>query len=178
MVRSHAVALGAEASFHVCVHPAWAFCFYALFNPPDGLARSPSSAWLIVFNVVLLQAMTLFHTPHLALGGEMSDDYLERTSIMSYNTFFLWIGDTAGWLMSFAGFFRATAAYPNGALDPSRWKPFSLAIGGVIIVCLSVSSFITRARIRGSPRQPPEHLVSGSGNGCATWAARCATETM
>jgi Na+/melibiose symporter-like transporter len=108
-----------------------------------------------VFNVVLLQAMTLFHTPHLALGGEMSDDYLERTSIMSYNTFFLWIGDTAGWLMSFAGFFRATAAYPNGALDPSRWKPFSLAIGGVIIVCLSVSSFITRARIKWIPQATP-----------------------
>jgi Na+/melibiose symporter-like transporter len=135
--------------------PPGALCFYALFNPPDGLSEIAELAWLIVFNVVLLQAMTLFHTPHLALGGEMSDDYLERTSIMSYNTFFLWIGDTAGWLMSFAGFFRATAAYPNGALDPSRWKPFSLAIGGVIIVCLSVSSFITRARIPWLPQATP-----------------------
>jgi Na+/melibiose symporter-like transporter len=132
-----------------------AFCFYALFNPPDGLSEIAELAWLIFFNVVLLQAMTLFHTPHLALGGEMSDDYLERTSIMNYNTFFLWMGDTAGWLMSFAGFFRATAGYPNGALDPSRWKPFSLAIGAVIIVCLSVSSFITRNRIPWLPQATP-----------------------
>jgi Na+/melibiose symporter-like transporter len=124
-----------------------ALCFYALFNPPDGLSNLAELAWLVVFNVVLLQAMTLFHTPHLALGGEMSDDYLERTSIMNYNTFFLWVGDTIGWLMSFAWFFRAGPGFPNGALDPSRWRPFAIAVSALIIFCLTVSSFITRVRI-------------------------------
>jgi Na+/melibiose symporter-like transporter len=124
-----------------------ALCFYALFNPPDGLSEFAQLAWLVTFNVVLLQAMTLFHTPHLALGGEMSDDYLERTSVMNYNTFFLWMGDTIGWLMSFAWFFRATPGFPNGALDPSRWRPFSIAVSALIVFCFSVSSFITRVRI-------------------------------
>jgi Na+/melibiose symporter-like transporter len=124
-----------------------AFCFYALFNPPDGMSNFAQLAWLVFFNVVLLQAMTLFHTPHLALGGEMSDDYLERTSIMNYNTFFLWLGDTIGWLLSFSWFFRATRGFPNGALDPTRWRPFSLAMGGLIVFCLFVSSSITRRRI-------------------------------
>ena len=124
-----------------------ALCFYALFNPPDGLSEFAQLSWLVAFNVMLLQAMTLFHTPHLALGGEMSDDYLERTSIMNYNTFFLWMGDTIGWLLSFSWFFRATRGFPNGALDPSRWRPFSMAIGGLIVFCLFVSSFITRTRI-------------------------------
>ena len=76
-----------------------ALLFYGLFNPPAGLGPTGELVWLAVFNVLLLQAMTLFHTPHLALGGEMSEDYLERSSIMSVNTFFLWIGDTAGWLL-------------------------------------------------------------------------------
>jgi Na+/melibiose symporter-like transporter len=124
-----------------------ALCYFALFNPPAGLSDGALLGWLIFFNVVLMQAMTLFHTPHLALGGEMSDDYLERTSIMNYNTFFLWLGDTAGWLLSFAWFFKPTPGFPNGALDPSRWRPFALAISGVIVVCLFVSSFITKARI-------------------------------
>ena len=132
-----------------------AFCYYALFNPPNGMSEMFQLGWLVFFNVVLLQAMTLFHTPHLALGGEMSDDYLERTSIMNYNTFFLWMGDTAGWLLSFAWFFKPTPGFPNGALDPSRWKPFSLAIGATIIVCLFVSSFITRTRIPYLPQATP-----------------------
>ena len=124
-----------------------ALCYYALFNPPDGMSEIFQLGWLVFFNVALMQAMTLFHTPHLALGGEMSDDYLERTSIMNYNTFFLWMGDTAGWLLSFAWFFKPTPGYPNGALDPSRWQPFSIAIGLMIIFCLFTSSFITRSRI-------------------------------
>ena len=53
-----------------------ALLFYALFNPPDGLSSTSQLVWLTVFNVLMLQAMTLFHTPHLALGGEMSEDYL------------------------------------------------------------------------------------------------------
>jgi Na+/melibiose symporter-like transporter len=124
-----------------------AACFYAVFNPPDGLGEIAELAWLTLFNVVLLQAMTLFHTPHLAFGGEMSGDYLERTSIMSYNTVFLWLGDTLGWLLSFAWFFRAAPGFPNGALDPARWPRFAATIAAIILFCLLVSSLITRKRI-------------------------------
>ena len=124
-----------------------ALLFYGLFNPPEGLGHTGQLVWLTTFNVLLLQAMALFHTPHLALGGEMSEDYLERSSIMGVNTFFLWIGDTAGWLLCFLVFFRATAEFPNGALDPSRWPTFSITIACIVLVCLFVSSFITRRRI-------------------------------
>ncbi len=124
-----------------------ALLFYALFNPPEGLSTTQQLVWLAVFNVLLLQAMTVFHTPHLALGGEMSEDYLERSSIMGVNTFFLWIGDTAGWLLCFLVFFRASAAFPNGALDPSRWQPFSITIAVIVLLCLFISSQVTKRRI-------------------------------
>ena len=124
-----------------------ALLFYGLFNPPAGLGPTGELVWLATLNVVLLQAMTLFHTPHLALGGEMSDDYLERSSIMGVNTFFLWIGDTTGWLLCFLVFFRANAEFPNGALDPSRWPTFSITIACIVLVCLYVSSSITKRRI-------------------------------
>lgn len=124
-----------------------ALCFYGLFNPPHGFGESATLVWLAVMNVTLLQCMTLFHTPHLALGAEMSDDYLERSSIMSFNTFFLWIGDTAGWLLCFSWFFRAAPGYPNGALDPARWPVFAATISVIIVFCLFTSSMITRRRI-------------------------------
>ena len=124
-----------------------ALLFWGLFNPPSGLGSTGELVWLAVFNVLLLQAMTMFHTPHLALGGEMSTDYLERSSIMSVNTFFLWIGDTVGWQLCFLVFFRATQAFPNGALDPSRWPAFSITIACIVLVCLFVSSNVTKRTI-------------------------------
>ena len=119
-------------------------CFYALFNPPGGMSEIAQLAWLTGFNVALLQAMTLFHTPHLALGGEMSDSYLGRSSIMAYNTFFLWVGDTLGWVLSFAWFFRATAEFANGALDASRYPQFAAFFAIMIAVIFTASSWYTR----------------------------------
>lgn len=133
-----------------------AICFFALFNPPDGLSEMLELAWLVVFNVILLQAMTLFHTPHLALGGEMSDDYLGRSSIMAYNTFFLWVGDTLGWVLSFAWFFRATQEFANGALDASRYPLFAATFSILIIVIFVSSSWSTRRFIPYLPQAKPD----------------------
>ncbi len=120
--------------------------FYAVFNPPD-IGTLGQLIWLGVTNTLLLQAMTLYHTPHLALGGELSDSYLGRTSVMSYNTFCLWMGDTLGWLLCFRIFFAASAEYPNGALDPARWPLFSTTVAALVLLILAYSSWSTRNRI-------------------------------
>lgn len=124
-----------------------ALCFLAVFNPPDILAETGTLIWLGVFNTLLLQMMSLFHTPHLAFGGELSEDYLERSSVMNYNTFLMWVGDSAGWILSFGVFFKATTEFPNGALDPDRWPLFSIAIATIIVSCLAFSSFVTYKRV-------------------------------
>jgi len=133
-----------------------AVSFFALFNPPVGLSQAGQLAWLAVFNIVLQQALTVFHTPHLAFGGELSTNYIERTTVMSYNTFFLWAGDTLCWLSTFGLFFRTTVDYPNGALDPSRYGPFSLTIAVTIVVILFCSSYFTRSRIPWLPQAAPD----------------------
>ena len=129
---------------------------FAIFNPPAGLSQTAEIIWLGVTNVILMQAITAFHTPHLAFGGELSDDYIERSSVMSYNMFFLWLGDSASWLMTFAIFFPATAAYPNGALNPEPWGRFSLTIAAIALVALFVSSWFTRSRIPFLPQASPD----------------------
>ena len=137
-----------------------ALLFYALFNPPN-FGETGQLIWVGVVNTLLLQAMTLYHTPHLALGGEMSDDYLGRTSVMSYNTFCLWLGDSLGWLLSFRVFFGATQDYSNGALDPSRYPLFSTSIALAVVALLAYSSWSTRNRIPYLP-QPAPHQVGFS----------------
>lgn len=132
-----------------------ALLFWAVFNPPNW-SETGQLIWLAVTNTALLQALTLYHTPHLALGGEMSSDYLGRTSIMAYNTFSLWLGDSLGWLLSFRVFFAATARFPNGALDPSRWPMFSVTIAVIIALILIYSSLSTTKVIRYLPAPPPD----------------------
>ena len=46
--------------------------------------------------------ITMFEIPNSALVAEMTDDYDERTSILSYRFFFGWAGGT------FMGFFALT----------------------------------------------------------------------
>ena len=120
-----------------------AMLFWAVFNPPDW-GETGQLVWLAVCNTMLLQAMTLYHTPHLALGGEMSTDYLERTSIMGFNTVCLWLGDTLAWVLSFRLFFASTEQFANGALDPGRWPLFSASFGLAIFALLGYSSWSTR----------------------------------
>ena len=117
--------------------------FWAVFNPPNW-SETGQLIWLAVCNTMLLQALTLYHTPHLALGGEMSDDYLERTSIMGFNTVCLWLGDTIAWVLSFRLFFMSSEQFKNGALDPSRYAAFSASFGIAILLLLSYSSWSTR----------------------------------
>jgi glycoside/pentoside/hexuronide:cation symporter, GPH family len=120
--------------------------FYALYNPPD-VSQGVQLIWLAVANTLLLQVMTVYHTPHLALGGEMSQDYLGRTSVMAYNTFCLWLGDTIGWLLAFRVIFAASEEFPNGALDPSRYPIFSIVVATLVILILGYSSWSTMNRI-------------------------------
>ena len=129
-----------------------ALAFWGLFNPPAGLGTGGQLVWLAVLNIVLQQALTLFHTPHLAFGGELSADYIERTKVMSYNTFFLWAGDTACWLSTFGLFFAASKAFPNGALDPHRYLGFSTTVALLVGAILLLSSVSTRGRIPWLPK--------------------------
>lgn len=137
-----------------------ALLFFALYNPPDA-SETWQLIWLGVTNTLLLQVMTVYHTPHLALGGEMSQDYLGRTSVMAYNTFCLWVGDTIGWLLAFRVFFAATVAFPNGALDPSRYPFFSVTVAITVVLLLGYSSWSTMNRIPYLPQPRPEQKGFG-----------------
>ncbi|MEE4200927.1 MFS transporter [Erythrobacter sp.] len=133
-----------------------AICFYFLFNPPEALTGTWQLVWLTSFNVLLLQCMSLYHTPHMALGGELSDDYLGRSRIMAYNTFFLWVGDTLGWVLSFAWFFRTTEEFSNGALDPSRYDEFGISFAALIILFCTISALSTAKFIPSLPQAAPD----------------------
>ena len=128
-----------------------ALFYVALYHPPTTFGDNGQLIWLAVMNTLLLQAMTLFHTPHLALGAELSNDYIERSSVMNYNTLCLWIGDSLGLVIALRVFFSSSPDFKNGALDPARYTGYSLFMAGSIMLLLFLSSWWTRAQIARLP---------------------------
>lgn len=131
-----------------------ALCYFAIFNPPETLEGFTLFLWFAGFAVALRTFMTLFHVPHLALGGELSSDYHERSTIMSYNNFFGWIGGAGTHYVSLTFAFAATAEFANGLLNPDAYPVFSAIAAVIVVLLLYASTWFTRDQI---PRltQPP-----------------------
>ena len=66
------------------------FMIYCIFNPPQVLVEDNHQiglfAWLAVTTILSRGFLTLYHVPHLALGGELTKDQFQRSQLFSANT--------------------------------------------------------------------------------------------
>ncbi len=134
-----------------------AVSFYCVFNPPDGLTQQQLFGWFLVWSICLRTFMTVYHVPHLALGGELAKDYTERSKIMSYNNFFTWLGGAGMFKLNTLLFFASAGAAANGLLNREAYPDFALFIAVLILLVLFGSAWFTRDRIPMLP-QPPADL--------------------
>ncbi len=60
-----------------------ALCVFLIFHPPQLVVDSASLLfiWLCLFTILLRTFQTFYVVPHLAMGAELSTDYLERTRV-------------------------------------------------------------------------------------------------
>lgn len=129
-----------------------AVCSALLWNVPP--AASPGARLAAAFGLLMLlkTGLTIFNVPYLALGGELSNDYDERSSIQGYRAGFY----LAGMILAIAGatlvFFRSTPAYPRGQLNPAAYPPLGIAIAVATLVPALVTFWSTRAFIPRLPR--------------------------
>lgn len=124
-----------------------ALSFYCVFNPPTSLDPLALAIWCGVSVSMLRQMMTFFHTPHLALGGELSSHYTERSKVMAYNSFFLWVGGSSMSYIALTFFFPKTPEFHNGLLNPEPYPAFALTMALAVVVILFASAWFTRDRI-------------------------------
>ena len=127
-----------------------------LFFPPEGLGQTGLFIWLLSFAVLVRAALTLYHVPHMALGAELSDDYVERTSVVQWRTLSGMVGSLAVIGLGIYYFFPASDTYPNGLLNPAGYPAF--AVFSSFLMCLTIwySAWGTRKQIPRLPA-PPEH---------------------
>ncbi len=135
-----------------------AIAFYFLFAPPSGLETWGLFAWLTVTIILTRGAMTLYHVPHIALGAELSEDYDERTQIVSFRYFFSFVGYFVAYGLGFAVFFRDTVEFPNGQFNVDAYAPFALVLAVLMAITIFWSGWGTHHRI---PFLPPVTTADG-----------------
>jgi Na+/melibiose symporter-like transporter len=101
----------------------------AVFVPPSGLSSAGLFAWLLGFTVLTRGLMTLYFVPWAAIAAELSDDYHERTSIMSHRFAVGWFVGVAFPLYVFTVEMPATVHYPMGQLNPAGYPPMAFLAG-------------------------------------------------
>ena len=135
----------------------FALSFFLLFSPPSGLSEIQLFLWLTLFSILTRGLMTVYSVPHMAMNAELTNDYTERTTLSAIRVFF----SLAGYLSvaggGFAFFFRATAEFPNGQLNPAAYLPFALVFSLLMILVIWLSALGTHSEIPHLP-QPPEKV--------------------
>jgi len=131
-----------------------AVCFYLVFAPPVGLGQVALFAWLLFFAIATRISMTLFHVPHMALGAELTEDYVDRTGIVGYRTFFSYLGMAGAVIVTFIYFFAPTPEYPNGQLNPAAYPGFARLGSIIMFISIWLSSLGTHKEIPYLPKPP------------------------
>lgn len=132
----------------------FALGFYLLWNPPDGLSQQGLFWYMLIGAVGVRTVLTLYEVPSSSLVPELTEDYDERTALISFRFFFGWYAGLSMAALAYTVFLAATPEYPNGVLNPDGYFGYSvvgaIAIGvSILISAAGTHPFITRLR------QPP-----------------------
>ncbi|HEY5646580.1 MAG TPA: MFS transporter [Pseudomonadales bacterium] len=124
---------------------------FLLFMPPeipDGLPREPLLiGWLLFFLIAARVSMTFFYVPWSALFAEFSDDYEERSIIVTYRFFFAWVGGISISFSVYSWVFPATPEFPLGQLNPASYGTLAMVLAICIPVAVVLTTHLTRDQI-------------------------------
>ena len=122
-------------------------CIYFIFTPPSGLDQIAIFAWFAIFTVLLRLSITLYTIPHLALGAELSDDYIERSNIMSFNNVFAYTGVIIMHVYVWFLIFPNIDGYEMGQLSKDAYPPIVFFSCILIGTAMTASAFFTKDQI-------------------------------
>jgi len=120
---------------------------YFAFSPPAGLSDTLLLGWLFVTVVLTHISMSLFVVPWTALYAEFSEDYGERTSIVTWRYAIGWTGSIAFIVSAWSFIFKSTPAYTPGQLNPHAYAVFAPAAAIVVTAAVLLTTLLTQREI-------------------------------
>ncbi|MGH7895197.1 MAG: MFS transporter [Candidatus Binatia bacterium] len=114
--------------------------YYFLWHPPAGLSPNALFAYLLGVAVLVRALIACYEIPSSSLVAELTDQYDERTSILSYRFFFGWWGGLAMAVLAYGVFLRSDAAHPTGVLNPEGYHHYGLAAAVIMATAILISA--------------------------------------
>ena len=122
-------------------------CIYLVFSPPIGMGQIAIFAWFAIFTILLRLSITLFTIPHLALGAELSDDYIERSNVMSFNNVFAYTGVIIMHVYVWFFVFPNIEGFEMGQLSRDAYPSIVFFSCLLIGTAMTASAFYTKDQI-------------------------------
>ena len=125
--------------------------YLLLWNPPEA-GQTAQLIYLVVTAILIRTALSCYEVPSSALAPELTSDYDERTSVVSYRNLFAWIGGMSMLLLTFGVFLAPTADYPVGQLNPAGYRSYAVVAAAVMVAAILASALGTHREIARLPK--------------------------
>ncbi|HIK72180.1 MAG TPA: sugar transporter [Gammaproteobacteria bacterium] len=139
-----------------------AVTYYFLWTPPSDLSQMQLFSYLLICAIIIRVFITFYEVPSVSLGPELTDNYVDRTSLMSFRYFFGWFGGltTYNLVWFWFGPQNVTAQYADGRFNPEAWSDYGFVAAVLIFIGIVVTSLGTHRHI---PEliEPPEIKKAG-----------------
>jgi glycoside/pentoside/hexuronide:cation symporter, GPH family len=153
---------GRRLPFMLVGLPIVALCLILAFSLPSGLSETMLFVWLSVVVLCLRLGMSLYFLPYNAVGAELSDDQVERSSIVAWR----WTAQIVGSLMTVVLGFGVFFNGEGGLMNRSAYPAFGIALAVLLVTAGLIASravFVTIHRQHPAPpREKTRHFAFAS----------------
>lgn len=153
--------LGRRLPFMVGSLLPFACAFGLLFTIPALLTGGVQFLFVTACLVVLRLSLSCFVLPFTAVGAEVTDDYRERASIVSYRLSFQNAGILCGVVLGLGVFMSG----PAGLLEGDNYAPYAWTCAAVIVLTGAVAIAAVRKALPRlhDAKQDESHFLAGFG---------------
>lgn len=132
-----------------------AVVYVMAWNPPSGLTGNALFPYLLLITIAVRIAYTFYEVPSSALVAELTDDYDERTSFLSFRYVFGWVGGVAIAAYTLSFLLVETEQYGSGFLNVEGYQTYGLIAAVAIVISMLVCALGTHREIP-NLRKPPD----------------------
>ena len=143
-----------------------AVSYLLLWNPPHW-SQGALFAYLVVVAIITRTFITFYEVPSSALVPELTEDYDQRTSFISYRVFFGWYGGMTMLVLAYLVFLQPDATHKVGQLNGTGYSHYGITASFVMFFAILISAWGTHKFI------PQFRVAAGAAqNRCRNTRAR------
>lgn len=137
----------------------YGIAFAMIWNPPAGWSPGATVAYLAACIVAVRFFDTFFEVPASAIAPELTEEYDQRTSLISFRYFFTFVGGLGLTFIAYRVFLKDAPGHADGLFNRAGYGHYGVLAGVVIAVAILVSTAGTHDRIPWL-KDPPDRKLT------------------